>query len=215
MLWYELQGTSFRLLLLRMCLDAKFFFLRLRYCEVRQRKSLFSLPNCKMNRSPTLNIGRENTRLNGLVTQLKVISQVQQGDKIATQENVFSIDSNSMMQGAFRKYKGETRDRNIQSVTNVVLEVIEHVRTAVETRHQVAKEQQRGMAEMSCDQFIQRTLNDLSACRSGLNNLTLTYSGDARIVSQLKTVSEQVDDFLARCADYGMEPESVTSQTCA
>lgn len=133
--------------------------------------------------------------MNALLTQLKVLSKCQQGDKIATQESVFSIDTGTTMQGLYRKYKGETRDRNVHCIFQVVSDVIELVRESIECDPGNAKDGHVGMT-------IQRGVNALAASREGIQNLSLTYQQDARTVSQFATVLDQIDDFLAESSHY-------------
>ena len=56
-----------------------------------------------------------------LMTSLKVLSQVKQNERVATSEEIVRIEETSQwFQWIRRWYKGESRDKNIDSISRVV-----------------------------------------------------------------------------------------------
>lgn len=78
-----------------------------------------------------VNHPRDDSWMTRMLTQLKVIAQIEKGDKLCTQAALFYIEPSSSTQCVRRMFNGESRTRNLQRVQSVVSQFIEHVQFAV------------------------------------------------------------------------------------
>ena len=130
---------------------------------------------------------RDDAWTTKMMTQLKVIAQLEKGDKLCTQGALFYIEPASMlMQSIKRTLHGETRTRNVQRVSDVVNDVIGHVRASTD-----------GSGDETST--LRRFLNALEMSVAGLRSLSYSYTNDACAMAQIDCVIDNIIEFLIEC----------------
>lgn len=118
---------------------------------------------------------RNNEWVNKLITQLKVISKIERGDKIYTESTFFTIEKVSLLQGLKRTFIGENRTTNLERISKVIditLDFLHHTHADEPEYHRV-----------------QIALVNAVA---GLQNLAYSYEFDRCILAQLDTLIDTI-----------------------
>lgn len=149
-----------------------------------------------------INHPRDDTWITKMLTQLKVVAQLEKGDKLCTEGALFYIEPSSYLtQCVKRTYHGETRTRNLQRISDVVDKIIDHLRSVIiNTKLSKKTNTLEGLiCGMDTQTFIKRCLNALSMTINGLRNLSYSYTNDACVMAQLDCVIENINAFLDHC----------------
>ncbi len=119
-----------------------------------------------------------------LVTSLKVISKVNQHERLSTTSEVVRIDgTQSWAQTLRRWYNGETRDLNLNTVTRI----IDNAFTQLNLYY--AKETELTNPEKI---YLIGLKHDLGKTIDGLKNLKITYEDDSVIVARIEMLIERI-----------------------
>lgn len=124
-----------------------------------------------------------------LARQLKVIAQIKENDKISVDNGTIRIDPPTHLQSFRRFFYGDNRDRSltvVQEVINCMFARIQH------HMHPVGDDDGGpGPCRLS-----RRGLEALSQATRGLKNLEATYADDARTISVIQQLLEDIEDFI-------------------
>lgn len=119
-----------------------------------------------------------------LVTSLKVISKVNQHERLSTTSEVVRIDgTQSWTQTLRRWYNGETRDLNLNTVTRIIDNAFSQLNLYY------AKESELTNPEKI---YLIGLKQDLAKTIDGLNNLKITYEDDSVIVARIEMLIERI-----------------------
>ena len=139
-----------------------------------------------------------------LLTSLKVISRVQQHERLATGNEVVRVEKldqswYSYMLPLRRWYSGESRETNIQSVGRIIDNAFSQLRLYADKNKSTSEKL-----------FVLRLTQDLEGTITGLKNLQTTYTNDsvaqARIDLLIERVSTQLDEFKNKDEDKKLKP---------
>lgn len=158
-----------------------------------------------------INHPRDDTWITKMITQLKVVAQLEKGDKLCTEGALFYIEPSSYLtQCVKRTYHGETRTRNLQRISDVVDKVIDHLRfVIVNTNRSKSTNTLEGLiCGMDTETFIKRCLSALSMTINGLRNLSYSYTNDACAMAQLDCVIENINAFMDHCSTLNICPDA-------
>ena len=117
------------------------------------------------------------------MTSLKVISRVNQHEKISTTSEIVRIDGTaSWVQTLRRWYNGESRTTNLDTITNVI-------DNAFSQLDLYASKQNTSRAEKI---FILALREDLKNTIEGLTNLKTTYEGDSVVLARVDLLTQRI-----------------------
>jgi hypothetical protein len=121
-----------------------------------------------------------------LMTSLKVLSQVKQNQKVATSEEVVRIENQDQWFSSLRRwYNGESRERNIDSISRVIDTAISQLELLQQKDHSA-----------STQVFLVRLRQELHNAITGLTNLRCTYDQDSVTRSRIDLLIERIGDTL-------------------
>lgn len=121
--------------------------------------------------------------LNTLLTNLKVLSQIRQHERISTRSgNIIRIEAQDWMQPIRRYINGESRTVNIDDMQQVIEHAFEHLTNSQDdARNQILR---------------QRLLNELQAAAQGLDRLRTTYEHDSVVKARLDLLIDTIEEQL-------------------
>lgn len=117
-----------------------------------------------------------------LVTQLKVISHIREGDRVRVEGSRIRIDPPSRLQFIFRFFSCENRANGLLLIQEIIRRAMAH---AAQLRAAGDSPAARRMA------------GALRGAKTGLSNLCATYGDDANMVASLESVVDDIDDCVA------------------
>ena len=139
---------------------------------------------------------RDETWLNKLITQLKIIGRIEPGDKIYTEKILFCIETPSLTRGMRRMMYGEGRVKNIQRINDVVGSLVKYID---ENHSKMSSDEEK--------QLISRCFAAMSGSLLGLRNLSSSYGDDACALAQIECIIERIENFVRR---HHIDPEPVS-----
>ena len=130
---------------------------------------------------------------NGLLVNLRVISSVQQHERLSSIDGEgVDVCRQGVFQGLRRWLRGEDRYCNLNSVELILKDAFDVINTFV-GRAEVADEVHK--ADLNWLRRIRRGLRD---AMSGLDSLKATYEGDLRTIARIDTFKESVHEHLEK-----------------
>ena len=165
---------------------------------------------------------RDEPWITKMLTQMKVVAQIEKGDKLCTESALFYIEpSSNVMQPLRRRWNGETRSRNLQRVDHVVGALINFLKKlTVQSKYvtiqgpaELVGETARSNGDgnqsddnieqiegrIVCanrDYIFKRTLHVLELSIGGLRNLAYSYTTDACALAQIDCIIDKINDGL-------------------
>ena len=131
--------------------------------------------------------------LNTLLTNLKVLSQIRQHERISTRTgNLIRIEAQDWMQPIRRWRNGESRTVNIDDMQQVIEHAFEHLSNSHDDARNLI--------------LRQRLLNELQAACQGLDRLRTTYEHDSVIKARLDLLIDTIEETLAAAATTNASP---------
>lgn len=127
-----------------------------------------------------------------LARQLKVIAQIKENDKISVDNGTIRIDPPTHMQSFRRFLYGDNRDRSL----TLVQEVINCMISRIQHHNHTDEDHPSYHARLS-----KRGLEALIQATKGLKNLETTYADDARTISVIQQLLEDIEDFIESSPD--------------
>ena len=125
---------------------------------------------------------------NGIILNLKIISQIKEKEKLTLKEECFSIDKNGFFQGISRWFSNSNRIETLNNIEiiykrafNMTKEILKKIKSnEEETNLENSKD-----FEENPTQIFQRLSYDLRNSIKGLNNLKMTYKNDVSFLEML------------------------------
>ena len=122
-----------------------------------------------------------------LMTNLKVISRVNQHEKISTTAEQVRIDGTpSWMQTIRRWYNGESRDANLNTITTVIDNAFSQLDLYIQKSNPTASEKI----------FVLALQQDLAKTVDGLTNLKTTYTDDSVVQARIDLLIQRINTYL-------------------
>lgn len=130
----------------------------------------------KINKNPDTDINIEEIMLN-----LKMISSINQNDKLYLEERLFKIDRPTIIQGFTRWFHEYSRIRTMENIDDLVELTTIYVDS-------IFKKTERTQTD---NRICQNILVEISNVIKGLQNLKITYSDDTFVQSKLELIQEK------------------------
>jgi hypothetical protein len=166
------------------------------------QNSITDISNNITNTSPIIDDSEHMKDL--CLTNLKILSQIKDGDKLYCLNGIFSIDSPTYTQGIFRWYYSESRNitlKNLDDLLSNLFKTIDHIyKKELKTEQSLENNYYSRMLSKSNNIFNEEGKNELLTfltemknCINGLNNLKLTYKADISTVSSIDVIIEKIN----------------------
>lgn len=137
------------------------------------------------------------------IINLKVLSNIKEGDRICCSGNELSlrIESDSYLQSVRRFFTGESRQTAIQSMRVVVSTAIEHSKVMASDREIIITKKEKNEYINSFEKeryviysgYLNSIREELGKAMSGIHHLkTSTYQNDVNVVSELDVIIEEI-----------------------
>ena len=127
---------------------------------------------------------------------LKIISKLEENDKLITNEDILKIDKPVILQGLKRWYTSEGRDTTMEKLNEIYSQSFEITDKILEN------EKNNNMDTTNLDdsnsQVFQKFVVEFTNSLNGINNLKKTYGEDVPIMSQLDMISNKLNNRLEK-----------------
>ena len=136
------------------------------------------------------------SHLNKLLIDLKVIGRIEENGRISTTgRNQISLEQEGMFQALWRSLWGESRERAVEAITQVVSGVIDISTQLLESPL---------LSDADADEYKQQSREktllalsnvskDMHAATRGISNLERTYANDAVMTAKLEQLIGDID----------------------
>jgi len=144
-------------------------------------------------------------RTKELLTEMRVLGQLERGDKLCTESAMFYIEAAGSLQGVRRLYNGESRIRNIQRIENSVHGLLCCLRRILVDKQSVPPVSDSCSSSASLEvrfehiehrQLLAETVRVLRGAIRGLRNLCYSYAADACVSAQLESLISSISGIL-------------------
>jgi hypothetical protein len=136
------------------------------------------------------------SHLNKLLIDLKVIGRIEENGRISTTgRNQISLEQEGMFQALWRSLWGESRERAVEAVTQVISGVIDISSQLIESpllsgdADDEYKQQSREKTLLA----LSNVSKDMHAATRGISNLGRTYANDAVMTAKLEQLIGDID----------------------
>lgn len=143
------------------------------------------------NKKPSI-----NNKLDKLLLELKIISNIKEYDKICVRDNIM-IDTPHLLQSVSRTYNGDSREKSIKHIQKVIEDIFEILDNLLEEAkkplipqtsiHYYSNKSQMETIDFKDETITiyQKTNQNLTESISGLQNLKITYLNDISTTAKL------------------------------
>lgn len=149
-----------------------------------------------------------------IITQLKVIAQIKERDKLCVCGNHLTIDSPHHLQCVSRFMYRNNREKSIDCISYIIYRAIAHLRDLKESidikfkKHDEENtnptsdkmknicEHEEDGKQIQYTKLVNRGQAALENAKMGIYNLSTTYADDAVTISNLEYIIENIQDFL-------------------
>lgn len=136
-----------------------------------------------------------------ILVNLKIISKINPQDKLKVNyNNTSSIDKDNMLSSIYRWIHGDSRDKTIQFIKNVITDAVNITNDIMNSTYINNKNKKTIYEENEFNKSL-TTLNlikhELENAKTGIHNLKTTYELDIQIVSQLEVIMSRIDNHLS------------------
>jgi hypothetical protein len=132
------------------------------------------------------------------LTNLKILSKIQVGDKLTYQDGLFYIDKWNYLQPLYRWYYNESRNVSLkflnefmQSVFNLIEIVYSNELGTSQNNYYIQVYKPSSFSEENSTLLI-NIINELQNSIGGLNNIKQTYKHDINFVSSIDILIEKI-----------------------
>ena len=150
---------------------------------------------------------RDSEWVNSMLNQLKVLAMIDIGDKVCTEYPMFYVQASGLQQSVIRHATGESRQRNMKRIAEVVQSIMDHIEDAYQQSNGELRPENSihtNMSTLHVQQYTQQFIGALANAQHGLRNLVYAYTHDKMITAQIDTIIENIDSFIQRCSRLGV-----------
>jgi hypothetical protein len=140
-----------------------------------------------------------NTEIDTYLLNLKIISKLEQNDKLITTEKLLKIDKPTIFQGVHRWMSSESRTNTLE-ILNQIYENSFDITDILLNKEKDLDENKKELEE-SNSQIFQKFIIEFTNSLSGIDNLKKTYKDDILILSQLDMISNKINSRLEKMND--------------
>lgn len=140
------------------------------------------------------------------LTNLKILSKIQPGDKLSYYNGVFSIDAYDYIQGPRRWWFSESRQTtltNLENFVNTVFKTIDciysrefqNIHTSIDNSYYIkfAKNHTNKVFKEENSNLLITFINEITNAINGLEKLKHTYKNDISTISSLEIIIEKLN----------------------
>lgn len=134
-----------------------------------------------------------------ILVNLKIISKINPSDKLKIYNNHTSIEKESLLSSVSRWYHGDSRDKSIVFIKNVINDGINITNDIMNSTYINNKNKKTIYEENEFTKSLNTLFlikNEMENCKNGINNLKKTYKEDIQATSQLEVIINKVDSHL-------------------
>ena len=159
---------------------------------INSNTSVFTLDKShKLNEKGKINIDK----LDNLLLNLKIISNIKEFDKLSIENNDISIDVPYLLQGFMRKWNGDSRINTIDTINFIIDSIFNISDNLLETELNIDDNLHCKINFNDNNSILfQKIVLGLSESITGLQNLKITYIGDVSIVSKLDLIITKIQN---------------------
>lgn len=184
----------------------------LKSIEMSKDQYKATLDNEKMENNNTSNEIENEFNLDNLLLELKIISNIKEFDKICIRKNI-EIDAPHLLQSITRKINGDSRDKTISYINDVVMDIFKILddllkKEMINENNIVSSSTQ---LYLNKDKYIQKynfkdeTISvyqkisqNLTQSITGLQNLKITYLNDISTTSKLDMLVVKIQNRISK-----------------
>lgn len=150
--------------------------------------------------------------LEKLLLNLQTVASIPKGKRIATTREFINIEQESFWQGIYRMSHGDSRDKAVTSIQNLIDTLIAYMELIMESRHLCSEAQTSEAA--ACDipiagleaisardkriGWLKKINAGFSEAITGISNLCETYADDTNVVGRLTPTIKKISTQVAR-----------------
>ena len=135
--------------------------------------------------------------LDNNILNLKIISKIQENDKLITNDELIKIDSPNFLQGISRWYNNNSRAITLKKL-NEIIEISFKFTDVIINNEVIQYENNLYSLEDNNSELFQKFIVELTNSLNGLNNLKNTYSNDILIASQIDLIINKINNRLEK-----------------
>lgn len=140
-----------------------------------------------------------NTDIDNNLLNLKIISKIEEKDKLITNENLLKIDRPNIFQGVHRWIGNENRENTLQKLNSIYEDCFKITDNILNQEKNVEKESNQ--LDYSNSQIFQKFIIEFTNSLNGIDNLKKTYKNDTLVLSQLDMISNKLNTRLEKMND--------------
>lgn len=138
------------------------------------------------------------TGLNKLLVDLKVIGRIEENGRVSTTgRHSITLESDSALQALWRMLYGDSRERAVETITQVVSGVIDISASLLESPHLLDSDEERSdYAAQTREKLVlalHNTSKDMHAAMRGISNLSRTYQADPVMTAKLEQLIGDIE----------------------
>lgn len=132
-----------------------------------------------------------------VLLNLKILSDVKENDKLYLDDetNVLAIDKNYYLQSVVRAYYGQSRDKTINFINELVNQATHILETTMKADSPAKNADDVCLKEDNIH-LVQRFVKELNNSTKGIDNLRITYRADTTTTSSLNLIVEKINIIL-------------------
>lgn len=140
-----------------------------------------------------------NESVDNCLLNLKIISKLEENDKLITTNNLLKIDKPTILQGVHRWMGSESRTTTLDMLTKIYEDCFNITDNLLDKEKEL-KEMKKEL-EDSNSQIFQKFIIEFTNSLSGIDNLKKTYKNDVLVLSQLDMISNKLNSRLEKMND--------------
>ena len=140
-----------------------------------------------------------NESIDNNILNLKIISKIEENDKLITNNNLLKKDKSTLFQGVHRWIGNESRESTIGRL-NEIYDTGFKITDELLSKEKSVPENQNELGDTN-SQIFQKYIVEFTNSLNGIDNLRKTYKNDVLILSQLEMISNKVNTRLEKMND--------------
>ena len=140
-----------------------------------------------------------NESIDNNILNLKIITKIEENDKLITNNNLLKIDRPTLLQGMHRWIGNESRCNTIERLSEIY-EAGFNITDDLLNKEKSVKEDTNELGNTN-SQVFQKYIVEFTNSLNGIDNLRKTYKNDVLILSQLEMISNKVNTRLEKMND--------------
>ena len=136
------------------------------------------------------------TQVDYCLLNLKIISKLEENDKLITNEDILKIDKPVLFQGVKRWYSKEGRETTMAKLNDIYNESFK-ITDDILQNEKIEKKEDSNLDD-SNSQILQKFIVEFTNSLNGIDNLKKTYKDDVPMKSQLDMIGNKLSNRLEK-----------------